>query len=109
MPRRSIVPGSGTTLISTAFSRVLVADQVPPLSVDKRNVSNWKPPEPVGVLPTLRPHLICPASEATTSAYCVLAAREKKLESKKRVEPLRGLHVHRDQARREELRRGVAP
>ena len=82
MPRRSIVPGSGTTLISTALSRALGVDQVPPLFSDKRNVSYRKPPEAVGVTFWLRPHLISSASEATTSAYCVLAAREKGLESK---------------------------
>ena len=80
MPRRSVVPGSGTTLISTALSMAMVVvpdvvDQVPPLSSETRNVLYWKPPEPVGVLPALRPHLICPASEATTRAYEVLAAR----------------------------------
>ena len=84
MPRRSIVPGSGTTLISTALSRarVLGVDQVLPLSVDWRNVSYWKLAEAVGVPSLFQPHLISPASEATTRAYEVLAAREKKLKSK---------------------------
>ncbi len=82
MPRRSIVPGSGTTLIWTALSWPPGVDQVPPLSSDWRNPLDWKPPEPVGVPLLFRPHLIAPVSEVTTSAYCVLAARAKGLASK---------------------------